>query len=177
MTNKWFDDTFLPSIFQWVGVEKDKHLTQKQTQICIEKMNAITFSYSPNGIDKYMAVRYEYEWKGRMVHLRYSKLNGCGMIYFTTTRDEAAENHRRYIEEKAAREKEYLLTCQPEHLSKRMKKVEAKLSRTKKELDELKSLAQPDEFDLEDIAFCIEKIHELEQKFDFYLSIKKERST
>lgn len=176
MANKWFDDTFLPSVFKWVGVGKDKYLTAKQTQVCIKNMNDIVFSYSPNGIDKYMAVRYEYEWRGRTVHLRYSKLNGCGTIYFTATAEEAAENHKKYLENKAARERDFLLKA-PDALRKRIDKLETKLQKEKEELGKLRDLDEPDEFDLEDITFCTEEIHELEKKMNFYLSIKQEIST
>lgn len=160
MANKWFDDTFLPSVFQWVGVGKDKYLTAKQTQVCIKNMNAIVFSYSPNGIDKYRAVRYEYEWRGRTVHLRYSKLNGCGHIYFTATEDEARRNQEEYEKECRERKIERLTRKSPERLKEMISKKQAKLKEFETELTELNS-EDLEEDDLEEIDWVLEDIDKI----------------
>lgn len=158
MTNKWFENVFLTSLFEWVGVGKEKHLTQKQTKVCVDNMKDIVFSYSPNGYDKYFAVRYEYEWCGRTVHMRYSKLNECGYIYFTATEEEAKKNKEKYEEEHRKREIERLTRKSPESLKKMISKKQVKLEKLEAELTELMEM-DPD--DLEEIEWVLEDIEKI----------------
>lgn len=96
----WFYDTFLPSLLERAGTNKEMWLSQKQTAICIDRMKVHTVMVPQFQGDYCRHNYYTMEWNGRHVHLNYSKLNGCGQITFGFTAAEAEEASRRHAEEK-----------------------------------------------------------------------------
>ena len=94
--NKWFESTFLPSLFERAGTGKPMWLTRKQTAICTENMDLQAVrveNFAGYGSHN----NYFCEWNGRCVSLCYSKKNGCGTIQFGMNQPE---------QELAARESE-----------------------------------------------------------------------
>lgn len=86
--NKWFNNVFLPSIFERAGVNKPLWLSVKQTAVCTDNMPSETVMV-PNDIGGYYyRVVYFCEWQERKVSLAYSKKNGCGSITFGANADE-----------------------------------------------------------------------------------------
>lgn len=104
----WFYDTFLPSLLERAGTNKGMWLSQKQTAICIERMEVHTVRVPQFQGDYYRHNYYTMEWDGRHVSLNYSKLNGCGQITFGFTAAEAEEADRRRAEEKRQENEEYM---------------------------------------------------------------------
>ena len=77
----WFQDKFLPSIFERAGLER-KWLTQKQTAVCTRSMEKRVVSVQQPYGEYTRHTYYITTWQGRHVQLDYSKLNGCGVIQF-----------------------------------------------------------------------------------------------
>ncbi len=78
----WFDDVFLPSLFEQVGIGS-KWLSRKQTAICIDNMDPCI-----NG--------YDTVWQDRIVTLRVSDWTGRGRITFSKSEDEFQTGLRQY---------------------------------------------------------------------------------
>lgn len=85
---KWFDDVFLPSLFERCGVG-DMWITAKQARICINNMEA-------KQCRRYKAMWciYSYMWRGRQVSFMPAN-HGCGKISFTTNAAETAETAKK----------------------------------------------------------------------------------
>lgn len=81
---KWFEDTFLKSIFEKQGENVGRWLSAKQTAICTQYMEREAIAYS-DGFNTFTHDNYSYSWKGYQVKLFYSKKNSCGKITFTAT--------------------------------------------------------------------------------------------
>ena len=81
---KWFEDTFLKSIFEKQGENVGRWLSAKQTAICTQYMERQTIAYS-DGFGTFTHNNYYYSWNGYNVTLFYSKKNSCGKITFTAT--------------------------------------------------------------------------------------------
>lgn len=115
----WFYDTFLPSLFERAGTNKDIWLTRKQTEICTRYMDAHTVRTEEfQGYQKHLY--YTAKWDGRDVTLNYSKLNGCGTISFSFNGEESKEHQLIIEEEREQREierVERLRTRRPEKFS------------------------------------------------------------
>lgn len=80
---KWFEDTFLKSIFEKYG-EEGRWLSARQTAICIQYMQKQVIAYG-DGFNTFTHNNYLYSWNGFQVKLFYSKKNGCGKISFVAT--------------------------------------------------------------------------------------------
>lgn len=80
---KWFEDTFLKSIFEKCG-EEGRWLSARQTAICIQYMQKQVIAYG-DGFNTFTHNNYFYSWNGFQVKLFYSKKNGCGKISFVAT--------------------------------------------------------------------------------------------
>ncbi len=127
---KWFEDQFLPSIFQRAGVNNHIWLSAKQTAVCVRHMEEHTMRYE---VDKYgttyKSKYYTYIWGQRKVNLQYSKKNGCGTIEFGPSAAEQGE-----IERQAQAEREHikaerirLRKKNPERLAKEISRLESEL--------------------------------------------------
>lgn len=81
---KWFEDTFLKSIFEKQGENVSRWLSAKQTAICTQYMECQTVICS-DGFYTFTHNNYYYSWNGYQVTLFYSKKNSCGKITFTAT--------------------------------------------------------------------------------------------
>lgn len=93
--NKWFNEVFLPSLFERYGTNNGRWLTAKQTAICVDNFDDVKESryISKNG-DSYKSLIYLHKWNDREVILNYSKLNGCAIISFGNTPEEMEENRK-----------------------------------------------------------------------------------
>ena len=97
--NTWFENQFLQSIFERLGANNSKWLTQKQTAICVRNMDIHHTRYADAWNEGGEHDWYTYDWNGRKVTLHYSKKNYCGCIEFANTQDEYAESCRKqYID-------------------------------------------------------------------------------
>lgn len=109
--NKWFDETFLPSIFSYTGVGT-VWISRKQVDVCKNYMRQVPHS-SINGYgDVSVGCSWEYEWNSREIVL-FIERNGAGRISFGLN-DEEKRN-------RAEREKQKQWNFFVEHVQ-RMKK-------------------------------------------------------
>lgn len=102
---KWFDTTFLPSLFEKAGVGKFLWLSQKQTAVCVKYMEQHTVCLRDEVGNICRHLNYTCTWQDRDVILSYSKLNGCGAISFGFNTAEKLENEK--AAEKTKWEREY----------------------------------------------------------------------
>lgn len=162
--NKWFNEIFMPSIFQRAGVGKSMWLSQKQTAICTENMKKETAVFS-DGIYTYKHLNYSCVWNGRKVNLSYSKKNGCGSIIFGLNDEEQKRQEDERKEEKKRLELDSIERAKrhPERLEKRIATLRAQ---EKIFLEELSD----DENDAKDIEFFTEKLNECRRLLALYKS-------
>ncbi len=169
----WFDDTFLPSLFQRIGPGRARWLTVKQTAICCQYMEP--HSVKTNGYQGYSTthIYYTYVWDGREVVLQYSKKNGCGTIqfYMNKAEQEAARISREM--EKAAEEaaKIQRIRSDPARLEKWVAKLTERLHNLECDLEhEQHALADmlrnPENEDPRNIQDCIQDCKELEKRVE-----------
>jgi hypothetical protein len=119
----WFEDVFLQSIFEKTGANNGKWLTVKQTSICCQYMQQESRTYESKYGERYKALMYTTVWNGREVWLYYSKLNGCGQMYFDYNDAEKAELQAREDEEKQQRTLAHIQRCYQKHPDKYAKKI------------------------------------------------------
>lgn len=158
----WFNDVFLPSLFERAGIGKTLWLSRKQTAVCTDHMEKKTFSFS-DGFGTYRHDNYFYSWNGRQVILSYSKLNGCGSISFGMSKEE---------QEQAAKEREAERRQLELDSVKRLKRHPERLE------NRIKALKDQEEsflFDLsfddntqEDIDFYTKKLNEVRRLLILY---------
>ena len=136
---RWFSDTFLPSIFQRAELNKGVWLSQKQTKICVDNMERHNVHY----LDEYGVgcnrLYYDCKWQGRDVYLQYSKLNGCGMIFFGMNATEIEEQERKNQEERDDNEIKRLQRRYERHKDKfisDMRDLQKNIAEVKEELEE-----------------------------------------
>ena len=153
----WFYSVFLPSIFERCEPGKGKWLSQKQTNVCTENMVRHQVRYDADGYGTmHTHDNYVCEWEGRVVHLSYSKKNGCGCIEFGFNAEEiAAMNAEREAEQKRIKEERIdRIKRNPERLSKKIEDLNKKIQGwvEEYELDLADGDAVAVKFDLEAIA-------------------------
>lgn len=139
MTNKWFLETFLPSIFNTVGANKQKWLTARQTMICVDNMAKHTVRYNGDGYGTmYSHDNYTCEWDGRQVFLQYSKKNGCGCIEFGYNVEEKAVLNARAEGERTRIKRERIerIKRNPERLAKTIEKLKKEIEGLIEEYEE-----------------------------------------
>lgn len=128
--SKWFYNAFLPSIFERCKPGKGKWLSQKQTAICIDNMERSTVRFDSDGYgtmwthDNYTCV-----WNGRIVHLSYSKKNGCGCIEFGFNDEEIASMKVEHEAEQKRIKAERIerIKSSPERLAKKIADITKKI--------------------------------------------------
>lgn len=163
--NKWFDDVFLPSVFEYVqksvGLGENCKISDKQFNICrqnMEEHNCCDASYHTN------YSYYSYVWEGRKVIVT-RHTNSYISFSLNSTESEQARQ-----EEEKAREAEKLERLErvkqnPERLQKSLSKKLEKLERLQNELQE----AIDDEEEA-DIIDCIkDDISKLQNDIDFLM--------
>lgn len=111
--NKWFEETFLPSLFERVGTsDKGRWLSQKQTGVCCRNMELHSCAVQCDPLECYRHDDYYCKWRGREVWLFYSRKNFCGCIRFGLTEEEnAALRAEREAEEKAQKRADHIAFC------------------------------------------------------------------
>lgn len=146
--NNWFDEIFLPSIFEYVqksvGLCKNCKISDKQFEICRQNMEEVN-TYDINYGVSY--TYYIYVWNGRKVIVtRYT--NSYISFSLNSTESEQARQ-----EEEKAREAEKLerlerIKQNPERLKKSLSKKLEKLENLKNELQE--AIADQEDADIID---------------------------
>lgn len=170
MASKWFNETFLPSIFEKVGAGKSKWLTARQTMICTENMQKSTVRYDADG---YGTMRnhdnYSGKWNGRDVQLSYSKKNGCGCIEFGYNAEEIEV--MRIANE--AEKKRFKAEC-IERTKRKPERLAKKISTLTSKIESLKASWQADrdedDCDAEDDAWYASEIAKLENELALYVA-------
>ena len=162
--NKWFDEVFLPSIFEYaqktVGLCKNCKISDKQFNICRQNMEEVK-CYDSDYRKSYSY--YNYMWNDRNVIVTRHNDN---YISFSLN---SAESEQARQEEEKAREAEKLKRLEhikqnPERLKKSISKKLEKLEKLQKELQE----ALDDEED--DIIECIKNdISKLQEDIDYLM--------
>ena len=137
---KWFDTTFLPSLFEKAGVGKSLWLSRKQTDVCVKYMEQHVVCFQDEMGNICHRLNYTCIWQDRDVFLSYSKLNGCGTISFGFNTAEKIENEK--TAEKARQDKKH------EQLSRHFQRRREKFDTEYKVLVE--SLKEIEEYIAED---------------------------
>ena len=170
MANKWFNETFLPSIFEKVGAGNQKWLTARQTMICTDNMQKATVRYDSDGYGTMCNHdNYSCKWNGRDVNLSYSKKNACGCIEFGYN---AEEIEAMRIANDAEKEKEKLhrverIKANPERLAKRISTIKTKIEILK---DNWQAAKDANDCDAEDDAWYASEIAKLENELVLYVT-------
>ena len=163
MGNKWFDDTFLPSLLNRFGTNNRHWLSAKQTAVCAQHMTMHSTQYAADHVGDMTFTHnwYTYEWQGRKVYLDYSKKNGCGCIEFGFNAEEQ-EQHRREVErEEAEREQARIafIKSRPDKLARKLTYFDDQLKRMQEYLEA--EQAEPDELSPEYIEYYRSEIARL----------------
>lgn len=120
MANNWFDDVFMPSLFERAGINNTIWITNKQRLTCLNYF-----------------CDYEYLWNNRTVKL-YPCKNGAAQIYFCSTKEEQQDF---FAQIKIDDRKKHLTHLQ--ELKKRAENGNEKaFERVKNEIARLKELIQ-----------------------------------
>jgi hypothetical protein len=136
---KWFEEAFLPSLFQRTGINSGLWLTQRQTAICAENMICHSVRDRDTFGDMCSRLYYDCRWNGREVMMQYSKLNGCGMISFGMDAAETQEQERKNQQERDSNEIKHLkrrFERHPEKFFEDMQAVIEEIAETECELNE-----------------------------------------
>lgn len=176
MANKWFNDVFMPSLF-----ERAKNnimwLSVKQTQICVENFDSCETVRVEAEYGYYRRKIYRHTWQNRAVSLYYSKLNGCGQILFGFTPEEIKQNR---IENEKVSKINHIERL--EHLKKRalIDKSEIAIEHYNKRIERLRKDLQSWEIELqediedgetvENIEFDKNKIAEIKEDLAILLN-------
>ncbi len=171
MASKWFNETFLPSIYERCEARgREMWLSQKQTAICTQNMDLYQVRYDPDGYGvRYTHNQYRYNWDGRYVSLSYSKKNGCGYIIFGMSVAEEEEYRQMVDAEKRKAEVERIerIKRNPERLAKRIEFYTMKINELRKAWEADKEEAC---YDLHDDEWYSEKIAKFEKELALYMS-------
>lgn len=139
--NKWFDEVFLPSLFEYAGINHRAIISHGQYEICTRNMRKVSNT-------KYDT--FNYEWHGRNVHVVWF-YNNSGTIEFGFTEFEQSEIARKGQNERDNRDTEHIEFCKSNHA-----RLERHIKHCKAEIEALK----------EEIAYIIEDIEEMEDNGD-----------
>lgn len=159
---KWFNDVFMPSIFERCGTGKNLWLSQKQTSICVENMEKETVCFS-DGVYTYKHNNYKFFWNGREVFLSYSKKNSCGSICFGLTKEEQEKQ-----KENAKKERERIEIETAERTKRHPNHLKIVLDKLEKEKEDCLFWLSQNDSTKEDIIFYSEKLKEVERKLSLY---------
>ena len=165
--SEWFDSVFLPSIFERCEPGKGKWLSQKQTLICTENMVRKQVRYDADGYGTmHTHDNYTCEWEGRVVHLSYSKKNGCGCIEFGFNAEEIASMNAEHEAEQKLIQAERVerIKRRPDRLAKKIEVLTKKIQGWMEEYE--LDLADGDEVA---VKFDLEAIAELKEELALYV--------
>ena len=163
--NKWFNEVFLPSLFEYVkktvGLCKNCKISDKQFNICRQNMEEVK-CYDSDYRKSYSY--YNYMWNDRNVIVTRHNNN---YISFSFNSAEAAQARQ---EEEAEREAEKLamynrIKQNPERLEKSLSNKLAKLEKLKNELSE----ALDNEEDADIISMIKDDISKLQNDIDLLM--------
>ena len=170
MASKWFNVTFLPSIFEKIGAGNQKWLTVRQTMICTDNMQKSTVRYDADGYGTmHNHDNYSCKWDGRDVYLSYSKKNGCGCIEFGYNAEEIEAmriaNDIEKEKEKAHRIER--IKSNPERLAKLVSTLKTKIEILK---DNWQAAKDDDDCDADDDAWYAAERKNLEKALALYVA-------
>ena len=163
--NKWFDEVFLPSLFEYaqktVGLCKNCKISDKQYSVCMDNMEAV------KGYDSDYRISYTYyRYMLNDRQVTVSRHNDA-FINFSLSTTEAAQARQ---EEEAERQAERIamfnrIKQNPERLEKSLAKKFAKLEKLQNELSE----AIDDEEDDDIIDMIKDDISKLQEDIDYLM--------
>ena len=163
--NKWFDEVFLPSLFEYaqktVGLCKNCKISDKQFYVCCQNMEDHSSYHVSYGTPH---IYYSYMWNDRNIIVTRHNNN---YISFSCNSAEAAQARQ---EEEAERKAEKIAMLEhikqnPERLEKSLAKKFAKLEKLKNELSE----ALDDEEEADIISMIKDDISKLQKDIDFLM--------
>ena len=163
--NKWFDEVFLPSLFEYaqktVGLCKNCKISDKQFNICRQNMEEVKCYDSDYRINYSY---YNYMWNDRQVTV--SRHNNAYINFSLSIAEDAQARQK----EEQAREAERIamfdrIKQNPERLEKSLAKKLAKLEKLQNELSE----AIDDEEDDDIIDMIKDDISKLQNDIDFLM--------
>ena len=131
--SKWFNDIFLPSLFDRAGANNPIWLTAKQTAVCTANMKKNDVRYhSQFGFESHSF--FTAEWNGRKVRLDFSKLNGCGTIFFSlneSEQEEASKKAKEHNEQRRVERLRVMFTKHPQRFNEKLEKLQRELEEMK----------------------------------------------
>ena len=151
MANKWFNDVFLPSLFERAGVNNALWITSKQRQVCLDYFRG-----------------YVYTWQNRIIKL-YPCKNGAAQIYFCCTEEE----HKTFLAQHKIDERKKDLTRLQELKKRAENGNEKAFERVKNEIARLKKLIQNFKQDITDgyeVEYAEKKIAEIQEDLTILLN-------
>ena len=163
--NKWFDEAFLPSLFEYalktVGLCKNCKISDKQFNICRQNMDEV------NCFDSDYRVNYSYysyKWNDRNVIVTRHNNNYISFSF------NSAETVQARQEEEQTRKAEKLAILEhikqnPERLEKSLANKFSKLEKLKKELSEALDHEEDDDI----ISMIKDDISKLQKDIDFLM--------
>ena len=165
--NKWFDETFLPSVFAQAGINGTKWLSQKQTTICCENMVKKSVRCDDRYGDTFSHDLYSCEWQGRKVILQYSKKNCCGSISFGFIAAESARAAKESETEKTIEKAHKIkrIKSKPERLAKMIANLKKEIANREESLQDAITDGEKEEY----IKIDVEKIAELKAELALYI--------
>ena len=163
--NKWFDEVFLPSLFEYaqktVGLCKNCKISPKQYSICIDNMEAVK-GYDSNYRISY--TYYNYMWNDRQVTV--CRHNDAYINFSLSTAEDAQARQEEETERQAEKlERLERVKQNPERLQKSLSKKLEKLERLQNELQE----AIDDEEEEDIISMIKDDISKLQKDIDFLM--------
>lgn len=166
---RWFDEVFLPSIFESMGNVPGscRWLTVKQTNVCTNNMHQKAQAYDTDGYGErsYNHLVYSYTWQGREVVLQYSKKSHTGSITFGPTQQEVEKANAERKKREEQKKEEYITRIRnnPRMLARHVNRLEKEVEYYKAMVDVVeRELQGPDhdEGSESDIKFYREKLRE-----------------
>ena len=163
--NKWFDEVFLPSLFEYaqknVGLCKNCKISDKQFNICRQNMEEVKCYNSDYRVNYSY---YSYMWNDRQVIVTRRNNN---YISFSCNSVEAAQARQEEEAEKQAEKMAMLehIKQNPERLEKSLAKKLAKLEKLQNELSE----ALDDEEEADIISMIKDDISKLQNDIDLLM--------
>lgn len=164
MSNRWFSETFLPSLFERSHNHEVK-LTAKQVAICDQYMNAHRGS-SFDDIGRYREWNfwtYEWDFGNRSITVRPPFPNGCSTMEFGLSDEEKAEAERIRLAEKEEQRLRMIsfLVAHPDRMERRMERIR----KMEIELEQLKAdLLDVMEDDPDEMIYCMACISAKEEE-------------
>lgn len=158
----WFDDTFLPSLFERAGSKRMLWITYKQYNVCKNHMTSERYSIDTPLYGVFASgFRLQYLWNGRRVTV-YQAPNGAAQIYFGQDEAEKTAMDKRCEYKKMA----FIAELRRRHPNKYKEKLKAAEDEYAEALAWLDYVAASDDED-EEVVRSVEDVED--SAYQYYI--------